>query len=121
MTNRKIRVGLVGVTPGRSWAARAHIPALRSLPGYEVVAVANRKERSSRAAAAAFDIPHAFANAAALANGPGVDLVAVTVKVPHHEELVDAALDAHKIIYCEWPLGNGLAEAEAMAKRARGA
>ena len=114
-----IGVGIVGVTPGRSWATLTHIPALRALPEYEVVAVANSNMASSEKAAAAFDIPKAFPDAASLAQDPDVDLVAVTVKVPHHKDLVDAALDAKKMVYCEWPLGNGLAEAEAMAARAR--
>jgi predicted dehydrogenase len=42
-------------------------------------------------------------------------VVAVTVKVPHHRELVAAALDAGKAVYCEWPLGRDLDDARAMA------
>jgi hypothetical protein len=29
MSKRKIGVGIVGLQPGRSWAAVAHLPALR--------------------------------------------------------------------------------------------
>src|SRR5207245_8698409 len=46
---------------------------------------------------------------------PNIDLVAVTVKVPHHRELVSAALNAGKAVYCEWPLGRDLDDARAMA------
>jgi Oxidoreductase family, NAD-binding Rossmann fold len=46
---------------------------------------------------------------------PDIDVVAVTVKVPHHRELVTAALAAGKAVYCEWPLGRHLDEARAMA------
>jgi predicted dehydrogenase len=42
---------------------------------------------------------------------PDIDVVAVTVKVPHHRELVSAALAAGKAVYCEWPLGRDLHEA----------
>jgi predicted dehydrogenase len=49
---------------------------------------------------------------------PDVDVVAVTVKVPHHRELVCAALAAGKAVYCEWPLGRDLDDARAMAARA---
>jgi len=42
-------------------------------------------------------------------------VVAVTVKVPHHRELVSAALAAGKAVYCEWPLGRDLDDARAMA------
>ena len=40
----KIRVGIVGatVTPGGSgWGAKAHVPALKTLPGFELKAVCN--------------------------------------------------------------------------------
>src|SRR5690606_21322658 len=43
------------------------------------------------------------------------DLVVITVKVPHHHALVTAALNSGKHVYCEWPLGNGLAEARELS------
>jgi predicted dehydrogenase len=39
MTDTQIGVGIIGVEPGRSWSAVAHIPALRSLPQYRLVAL----------------------------------------------------------------------------------
>ncbi|MGI4946907.1 MAG: Gfo/Idh/MocA family protein [Janthinobacterium lividum] len=119
MTDKRTGVGIVGLTPGRSWAATAHVPALGALPGYALVGVANSSLDSAQRAAEACGIPHAFADAAALARDPAVDLVTVAVKVPHHRTLVDAALDAGKMVYCEWPLGRTLEEAEDMAARAR--
>ncbi|HEY8633139.1 MAG TPA: Gfo/Idh/MocA family oxidoreductase, partial [Candidatus Limnocylindrales bacterium] len=44
-----------------------------------------------------------------------IDVVTVTVRVPHHRELVCAALAAGKAVYCEWPLGRDLDDARAMA------
>ncbi len=117
----KIGVGIIGYEPGRSWAAVAHVPALRALPDFEIVAVATSRRESAEAAARDIGLSAdaAFVDAAALAQDPRVGLVAVTVKVPHHRELVAAALAAGKHVYCEWPLGNGLAEAEAMAADTR--
>lgn len=113
MTHQKIRIGFIGLNPGIHWAATAHIPALKALPDdYQVVGVANTSLASAQRAAEAFELPHAFENAQALVNSPEVDLVVVTVKVPHHHALVTAALNAGKHVYCEWPLGNGLAEAQ---------
>lgn len=43
----------------------------------------------------------------------------MTVRVPHHLEIVKAAITAGKHVYCEWPLGNGLAEAEELAALAK--
>ena len=114
-----IGVGVIGVAPGRSWAALAHIPALKALPAFEVRALSTTRMESAKAAAEEFGVPQAFDSAEALVNAPGVDLVAVTVKVPHHRELVLAALNAGKHVYCEWPLGNGLAEAEQLAALAK--
>lgn len=115
----RIGVGIVGLTPGRSWAARAHVPALRALDDYRLVGIANTTAESARAAAEALQIDRAFDSVHSLANDPEVDLVAVTVKVPHHREVVDTVFAAGKMLYCEWPLGNGLDDAEAMAARAR--
>lgn len=119
MTDKPIRVGFIGLNPGVHWASTAHIPALKALPDEFVVAgVANTSLASARNAAEAFDLPHAFENAQALVNSPEIDLVVVTVKVPHHHELVTAALNAGKHVYCEWPLGNGLTEARELAELA---
>ena len=115
-----IRVGIVGLQPGRSWAALAHVPALQALSAdYSIVGVANSSPASAEAAARECGIPRAFASVAEMAADPGIDLVVVTVKVPAHRPIVDAVLDAGKAVYCEWPIGNGLAEAEAMAAKAR--
>jgi predicted dehydrogenase len=60
----------------------------------------------------------AFKSTAELVTSPDVDVVVVTVKVPYHRELVSEALNAGKTVYCEWPLGNGLAEAVELARLA---
>lgn len=114
--NKRIRVGIIGLNPGIHWAAMAHMPALAALADdYEVAGVANTSLTSARRAAEAFGLPHAFEDARALVASPEIDLVVVTVKVPHHHGLVSAALEAGKHVYCEWPLGNGLAEARELA------
>ena len=120
MTDKQIGVGIIGVEPGRSWSAVAHIPALMSLPQYKLVALSTRRQESADAAARAYGIEQAFDNHHALVSHPEVDLVVVSVKVPHHFDLVSAALAAGKSVYGEWPLGNGLAEATHMADLARG-
>ncbi|UOK73319.1 Gfo/Idh/MocA family protein [Ancylobacter polymorphus] len=116
MEKARLRVGIVGLQPGRSWAARAHIPALRALgESFELAGVANSSLQSAEQAAAACGIPRASGSVDELVACPDIDIVAVTVKVPHHLDLVSKAARAGKHIYCEWPLGNGLAEAEEMA------
>jgi predicted dehydrogenase len=108
-------VGIVGVSPARRWAATAHIPALRALPNYEIRALSARSAESARAAGETFGVRAVFSDHEQLVTQPDIDAVAITVKVPHHRELVSAALTAGKSVYCEWPLGRDLEDARAMA------
>src|SRR5437868_12494738 len=117
---KRIRVGIIGANPDRGWAAQAHIPALRSLADdFEITALSTTRRESADAAGKLFDVAAAFDNRQELVNRPAVDVVAVTVKVPYHLELATAALGAGKAVYCEWPLGNGLNEAETLAALAK--
>ena len=111
-------VGIIGVSPARGWAATAHIPALRALPNYEIRALSGHSAESARAAGEVFGVSAVFSDHKQLVSQPDVDVVAVTVKVPHHRELVSAALAAGKAVYCEWPLGRDLDDARAMAAHA---
>ena len=115
MPESKLGVGIIGVNPAWGGAATAHIPALRALPNYEIRALSATNPESARAAGAAFGVAAVFAHHEELVALPTVDVVAVTVKVPHHRELVSAALAAGKAVYCEWPLGRDLDDARAMA------
>jgi predicted dehydrogenase len=110
-TSRKIRVGIVGASANRGFASIAHIPALRALPQFEIVAVCTTRQESAEAAARHFGIPLAFSDPEKLAQHPDVDLVTVSVKVPDHYRPVMAAIEAGKHVYCEWPLGRDTDEA----------
>src|SRR5712692_8535057 len=108
-------IGIIGVSPSRGWASTAHIPALRALPKYEIRALSAHNAESARAIAEVFGVSAVFSDHEQLVSQPDIDVVVVTVKVPHHRELVSAALDAGKAVYCEWPLGRDLEDARAMA------
>src|SRR6184192_1039551 len=116
----RIRVGIIGANPDRGWAAQAHIPALKSLSDdFEITALSTSRRESADAASRLFGVPVAFDNHQDLVNRADVDVVAITVKVPYHLELATAALGAGKAVYCEWPLGNGLKEAQTLATLAK--
>ena len=118
----KIRVGIVGATVtqgGSGWGQNAHVPALKALPGYELKAVCTSREETAKASAAAFGAEKAFHRFGDMVSHPEVDLVVVCVRVPGHRELVVGGLQAGKPVFCEWPLGANLAEAEEMAGLAR--
>src|SRR6266516_4289823 len=115
MPESTLGVGIIGVSPARGWAATAHIPALRALPNYQIRALSARSAESARAAGEVFGVSAVFADHQQLVTQPGIDVVAVTVKVPHHRALVSAALAAGKAVDCEWPLGRDLDDTQAMA------
>ncbi len=114
-----LRLGIAGANVERGWFRDAHFPALGALPGFAIQAVSARTQEIADSAAAAFGAATAYADSLALARDPDVDVVVVTVKVPEHRAIVLAALAAGKHVYCEWPLGRDLAEAEEMADAAR--
>src|SRR5438874_2143521 len=117
---KRIRVGIIGANPDRGWAAQAHIPALTSLSDdFEITALSTSRRESADAAGQRFGVRLAFDNHHDIVNSDLVDVVAVTVKVPYHLELATAAIDAGRAVYCEWPLGNGLREAETLAALAK--
>src|SRR3989449_7594597 len=118
--DKRIRVGIIGANPDRGWAAQAHIPALKSLSDdFEIKALSTSRRESAGAASKLFGVPVAFDNYQDLVNRADVDVVALTVKVPYPLELATAALDAGRAVYCEWPLGNGLKEAQTLAALAK--
>lgn len=114
-----VRVGLVGANAtGRGWGAMTHVPAIRSVDGMELAAVCTSRPESAAAAAEAFGV-RGFHDVNDLAAQPDIDLIAVVVRVPLHHQVVMPALEAGKHVFCEWPLGANLAEAEQMAALAR--
>src|SRR5207244_4019774 len=115
MPESTLGVGIIGVSPVWGWAAAAHIPALRALPNYEIRALSARTAECARSAGQAFGVSAVFSDHEQLVTRPDIDVVAVTVKVPHHRELVSAALAAGKAVYCERPLGRDLDDARARA------
>jgi len=112
MTRTKtIGVGLVGVG---NWGRYGHIPALRLLSQYEIVAVSSRSAERAAQIAAEHAIPHHFVNVLDLVTHPDVDLVVVLPPAPGHAAVVKAACDAGKDVYCEWPLTTRTSDSEAL-------
>jgi predicted dehydrogenase len=119
MTQKEIRVGIVGANADVSWAKVSHVPAIKGLPGARLAAVATRNEQSARQAAEAFGADRWFSDPYAMIRDDRIDVVTVAVNVPAHRDLVLAALDAGKAVYCEAPLGRTVSEAEEMARAVR--
>jgi predicted dehydrogenase len=119
LRDREIRVGIVGANTNAGWAMISHVPAITGLPGVKLAAVATRKEHSARAAAQAFGADRWFSDPFAMIRDDRIDIITIAVKVPAHRELVLAALDSGKAVYCEAPLGCSVDETEEMANAVR--
>lgn len=118
MSDKQLRVGIIGADTKASWAGASHVPAIQAQPGLVLAAVATRREESAKAAAEAFGAGRWYADPYALIHDDAIDLVTVAVKVPAHRALVLAALQAGKAVYCEAPLGANLSETEELAAAA---
>ena len=118
VTQNQIRVGIIGANAKVGWAKVSHIPAINGIPGLKLAAVATSNEQSARQAAEAFRADLWYSDPIAIIRDERIDLITISVKVPAHRELVLAALEAGKAVYCEAPLGRSVAEAEEMAAAA---
>lgn len=101
MTEKTIGVGIIGAG---DWAKYGHIPALRTLDAFNLVAISSRRQESADQLAEELHVPHAFDDYNDLIAHPDVDLVVIPTPAPEHAHLVRAAIAAGKDVYSEWPL-----------------
>ena len=111
---RRIGVGVIGF----GWLGRAHARSLARIPmlfadrGYDpvLVACADPAPGAADAAADAFGFTRAGADWRAVIDDPGVDAVWIAAPNRLHAELVTAAAEAGKHVFCEKPVGGTPAE-----------
>lgn len=104
---------MVGVGPDH-WSGIAHLPAIAAVDGVRLHRLVTSNPDSAAEAARRWGVPAGHDLDQALADD-GVDIVVVTVRVPRHAAIVEAAIAAGKHVYCEWPLAVNVAEAERLA------
>ncbi|MQF82825.1 Gfo/Idh/MocA family oxidoreductase [SAR202 cluster bacterium AD-802-E10_MRT_200m] len=112
-----LRVGLIGAM-GR-WGPSAHIPAIQNLPETELYAVCTAHADTAQSAAQKYNVELAYSDDKVMNENQDIEAIAVSVRVPVHYALTKNALEAGKHVYCEWPLGADLKEAEDLAELAR--
>ncbi len=96
-----------------------HAFAYRALPfhyerladSYELAAVATARPRSAEEARARFGFTRAADTWRSIVDDPSIDIVHVAQPNVYHKEVLCAAIDAGKHIYCEKPLAADLPEA----------
>jgi predicted dehydrogenase len=79
MTQKQIRVGIVGANAQRSWANISHVPAINGLAGLRLAAVATRNEQSAREAAEAFGADRWFSDPLAMIDDDRIDVITISV------------------------------------------
>ncbi|KAL8934218.1 MAG: hypothetical protein Q9216_006021 [Gyalolechia sp. 2 TL-2023] len=121
-----VRLGIIGLSADpAAWATLAHVSPFKSggplADDFKLTALATSNPDSANAAAKAHGIPleKAYCKPEDIANDPDVDMVVVSVKTPMHKRLAMPALHAKKDVFIEWPLANGLAEAQELAALAK--
>lgn len=119
MSRQRIRVGLIGASLDHGWGTEAHAPAFRSLPDYELVAICTAHPETARESARHFGTRLAFHDYQDMIQHPDIDIVSIAVRVPFHYEMAISAINAGKHVYCEWPLGTNLTQANEMASLAK--
>lgn len=114
----KVRVGVVGTS---WWADLAHLPALQSHPGAEVVAICGRNRENAEAMAQKYAVPQVFTDYREMIAKGGLDAITVSTPDDTHCAITLAALDAGLHVLCEKPLAMNAADAWTMYERAEAA
>ncbi len=110
-TKGKIKLGLIGA--GRLGRVYARDLA-QAIPAARLLAVADLNPETAQQVAEAFEVPRWYADPYALLEDRQIDAVVIVTPTHTHRELVSAAAQRQKAIFCEKPLSLSLAEAEEM-------
>jgi predicted dehydrogenase len=112
---KKIRVGVIGAG---WWATAAHIPAIKSHPAAELVAVQSRERAKAEKIARDFGAKHACTTVEELLAIPGLDAVIVSSTPNVHYAQAKAALERGLHVLLEKPMTFTVAEARELVKLA---
>jgi len=112
---KKIRVGVIGAG---WWATAAHIPAIKSHPAAELVAVQSRERTKAEKIARDFGAKHACTTVEELLALPELDAVIVSSTPNVHYAQTKAALERGLHVLLEKPMTFTAAEAHELVKLA---
>lgn len=112
-----MRVGIIGA----SFAQTAYLPALRHVPGADVVAVASARLARAQTVASAFNVPHAYDDWRQMLAAHAFDLVCIATPTVLHAPQTLAAINAGAHVLCEKPTAMNATEAARMLAAAEAA
>jgi predicted dehydrogenase len=110
-----IRLGIVGSNYGRM----VQLPAFRSDPRCEVVALAGSDETRTAELARAAGVPKSYGDWRALVEDPDVQAVAIATLPNLQAQIAAAALALGKPVFAEKPMASNLAIARSMLVQAK--
>jgi predicted dehydrogenase len=103
----RLRVGVIGLRFG----SQVHIPAFRSDPRCDVIALAGRDAGKAADIARALDVPSSYADWRELAAAPDVDAVGIAVPPAAQPAVIAEAVRQQKHVFCEKPLAASVDDA----------
>lgn len=113
---KKIRTALIGVG---GWAKYGHIPALKTLPDYEIKGVYSRSQEKADALAKELGVEKGFSDLDEMLKAEDIDLYLVLTPGPTHASISRKVIEAGKNVYTEWPLAASAAEAKELYELAK--
>ncbi len=115
---KHVRVGVVSTS---WWADMMHLPALKSHPQAEVIAICGRHRDRAEEMAQKYAIPHVFTDYHELITKSGIDALIVAPPADLHYPMTMAALDAGLHVICEKPVALRAHQAQEMYDKATAA
>lgn len=110
------RIGIIGTS---WWVDAMYLPALTTLPGVEVTAIAGRREEPVAQRAVDWSIPHTWTDWRRMLAEEPLDGVVVAASNPVHHPASLAALTRGLDVLCEKPLAQSVVGAEELLAMAR--
>jgi predicted dehydrogenase len=108
MTDKKIKVGVIGVGIGR-----VHLEGYRKLaPSVEIHSLCDLNLDRAKTVASEFGAEHVYSDYQEMLADPELDAVSVCTPNAVHAEVALAALQASKHVLCEKPMADTLAHAQ---------
>ncbi len=103
---------------GASFAKAAYLPALKTIPDVEIVAVSSARRESAQSAADIFGVAYAYDDWQAMLDAHDLDFVGIATPTIYHAPMVLAALDKGAHVLCEKPMAMNADEARQMLEKA---
>lgn len=107
-----------GVLIGCGFFAQNHMHAWTGLDGIEITAVCDRDPKKASETATRFGIPTHYTDAAEMVAAQRPDFVDIATTSASHRALVELAAPHARLVICQKPIADSMAEAEAMVAAA---